>query len=485
MAESGPAIVVIDDDDRQRRAVCRVLEGKNYLLMEAASGAAGLEAARAQAPDIVLLDVRMPDMDGYEVCRLLRADPLTSETVIIMITALSDRASRLRGIEAGADDFLTKPVDWLELQTRVASIVRLSRFRRLLRERAKFGWVADQADAGYILLSESGGITYANARACEYLDLSADSFENKPCFLDIVSHAYARRPAEEWASWPEATESPRFLLRPETRNRRALWLEVKVNPLPPGGTNERLIQIYDVTGRVESHRVRSTFQSHVCHKLRTPLTTLMAGLVFLDDIRMDMPKEKIEEILKVVRNGGKRLHDSIQQILARLDTPVPDRIGEELTGDEVVAMANAVAFDAGASLAEIALEPGIKSARLSLSRAAMETILIELFTNARKFHLDLAPKVSMTICLTSDNSACRIRVRDDGPGLPVEELKKVLTPYYQYEKRFTGEVKGMGLGLSAVASLAWSVGGECRLRNVETGSGLEVELTIPLASAGS
>ena len=164
---TGPVIVVIDDDAAQRRAVFRLLDGAADQIVEARDGAAGLAQVRAHRPELVLLDVQMPGLDGYEVCRRLRADPRTAETVIIMMTALADPQSRQHGIVAGADDFLTKPIDGLELKTRVANIIRLSRYRRLMRERVKFEWLADQADAGYLMLAGPAAITYANQRARE------------------------------------------------------------------------------------------------------------------------------------------------------------------------------------------------------------------------------------------------------------------------------------------------------------------------------
>jgi putative two-component system response regulator len=78
-------------------------------------------------PDLILLDVMMPGMDGFEVCRRLRADSVLGEVPILMITALDDRSSRLQGIQAGADDFITKPIDSVELLARVQGITRLNR----------------------------------------------------------------------------------------------------------------------------------------------------------------------------------------------------------------------------------------------------------------------------------------------------------------------------------------------------------------------
>lgn len=479
-AELGLAIVIIDDDDAQRRAVCRLLDSKLYQIIEAGDGATGLERAHACRPEIVLLDVQMPGLDGYEVCRRLRADPLTAETVIVMMTALADQESRQRGIAAGADDFLTKPVDGLELKMRIANIIRLSRYRRLVRERAKFEWLADQADAGYLLLAVSNTITYANRRAREYLGIAPDSAGDLPDLFASIAATYMRKPEEAWANWPEPGDSPRFLLRPETAQHRALWLEVKVKPLPESGSLERLVQLSDVTGLMETRRLRGTFALQVSHKLRTPLTALSGGLALLDKLGTDLPLERAAAIIDMVRRGGKRLQDAILEVLEYLDAPVRGTGGHVLMGEELEGLINAAAADAAVAV-ETAIPPELRPMQHILSREAMETILRELFTNAKKFHPRHAPKMSVTLCHLPDGSACRILVKDDGPGIPVEELQKVLTPYYQYEKHDTGEVGGMGLGLSLIASLVWSVGGNLRLHAVADGSGLEVELILPMA----
>ena len=108
------------------------LDGEGYELVFADSGNEALKKARADAPDIILLDVMMPDIDGFETCRLIREDPLLAEVPIIMITSLDDQESLLRGIKSGADDFISKPIARSELQARVRTITRLNRYRKLL-----------------------------------------------------------------------------------------------------------------------------------------------------------------------------------------------------------------------------------------------------------------------------------------------------------------------------------------------------------------
>src|SRR5204863_6392840 len=98
-------------------------------------GPQALELAESELPDIILLDVMMPRMDGLEVCRRLKANARTTDIPVVMVTALSDIADRLRGLEAGADDFLTKPVNDIALFARVRSLVRLKRRMDELRLR--------------------------------------------------------------------------------------------------------------------------------------------------------------------------------------------------------------------------------------------------------------------------------------------------------------------------------------------------------------
>ncbi len=122
-----PTVLVVDDHPASRMTAVALLSVEGYRVLEADSGPAALQAVHEGNPDLILLDVMMPGMDGFEVCRRLKQDEHTRLIPVVFITALNDRRARLRGIEAGGDDFLTKPFDQLELSARVKSLVHQRR----------------------------------------------------------------------------------------------------------------------------------------------------------------------------------------------------------------------------------------------------------------------------------------------------------------------------------------------------------------------
>ena len=128
-AQVAPLLLVVDDDPVNVELLADLLRAMDYRVATALSGEAALAQARRETPDLVVLDIMMPGMNGYEVCRALKADPRTAKAPVVFVTALSDAEDKVNAIEAGGDDFLTKPFNRPILLARIRSLLRLKSAR--------------------------------------------------------------------------------------------------------------------------------------------------------------------------------------------------------------------------------------------------------------------------------------------------------------------------------------------------------------------
>jgi len=160
MRES-PRILVVDDTPVNVRLLSDLLTARHYVVATAASGPEALEKIDRETPDLVLLDVMMPGMSGYDVCRKLRENPDTSLLPVVMVTALDPAQERVKGLEAGADDFLTKPINQLELLARVRSLLRI---KQLHDELAALNRSLEQRVQEQVASSTASGASNAFSR---------------------------------------------------------------------------------------------------------------------------------------------------------------------------------------------------------------------------------------------------------------------------------------------------------------------------------
>ncbi|MBD3309477.1 response regulator [candidate division KSB3 bacterium] len=130
-------ILVVDDDPLNVKFLSKQLASEGYTIIQAYSGAEALEKVEQRIPDLILLDIMMPGIDGYEVTKQLKTDPKTQDIPIILITALHSPDDKIRGLEAGADEFLNKPVDTTELRARIRSLLSLKQYGEQLQNRVQ------------------------------------------------------------------------------------------------------------------------------------------------------------------------------------------------------------------------------------------------------------------------------------------------------------------------------------------------------------
>ncbi len=482
--DANSVILIADDSALSREALADLLEPEGYHLEFAVDGQDALAQAERLLPDLILLDVVMPQSSGIAVCHQLRRHPRLADVPILLITGLDDRESRLAGIRAGADDFITKPFDAMELRAQIRTITRLNRYRRLMEQQRRFQWVVEQDEDGFLLLSEADQILYANPQARLYLNLRPDdALPRDTTFLDLVRRHYRNEPQHAWQPWPAPAAAPLYLIRPETDRSDAMWLHVIVFDQIPGGESKRLVRLRDVTTSMVTMRNMRSFQALVMHKLSTPCQTMVSSLELLSqDAELGRASADASvdgaQLLALAQQGATRLQESMRQILRYADLSQLAHHGHEF------ALARLPSLVAETAQSCNLQPPTLRMAQaapqlLTLSAPAMEWIVFELFANARKFHPSQDPHVEIAVS-NPQPGLVRMTLRDDGVHLAPSQIAQVWQAYYQAEKGFTGEVPGMGLGLAMVASLLWEVNGACHFANREDQPGVVITLEIPV-----
>jgi len=400
-------------------------------------------------------------MDGFEACRRLRAHPTLGRVPILLVTALDDRESRLRGIEAGADDFVSKPFDRIELRARIRTILRLDRSRRILEERVRFERLLERSGEGFLLLDGEGRLLRSNRPARILLALPEGS---GILLWDHLRGKGFGEPVglgvEALGTAPDPLLIPRFPLG----GGETVWVELE--PLAGEEGEERLLRCRDVGEQLRNRRQGWAFHALAGHKLRTPLTVAISHVDRLcreyPCRRTEIARQELWRLTRVVetvlryvgqvgRGEGRCPAERLRESLPLLEERFPTAIFE--------------------------LECPEPGAVLPLSPEALELILLELAGNSVKFHPRLAPRV--TIRLERSGGRLRLRVEDDGVEPTPEQVRLAFVPYRQGESPFTGSTEGMGLGLPLVASLVSGVGGSFSFGPRQGGSGARVDLDLP------
>ncbi|HXD09618.1 MAG TPA: ATP-binding protein, partial [Anaerolineales bacterium] len=410
------------------------------------------------------------------------------EVPVVMITALDDRNTRIACLDAGADDFISKPIDRAELRARVRSITRLNRYRLLHERDLITSWIAEKASDGFLQLDAADKILYANSRARFYLGLDVDpATPISDTFMNIASRQYAPHPEPAWANWPATVSifpaQNRYLVRPESNTSHEFWLEATIFEMPgtEGMVRTRIIRLRDVTADILNRRNTRSFGEAITHKIRTPVSHIVSSLDLLARLAPKLSQEEIVQHATTALSGAKRLFETLNRILKYSNIQAHTQSEEGFSLSELKQIVEKIAYEIGLNKVSVSISEGLDSAQIVLPVQSLEVILWEILGNSRKFHPAGAPTIKVSV---SKIEAQRIafQIGDDGVSLSPRQLSIAWLPYFQGEKDFTGEAPGMGLGLSTVSAIVWGAGGSCRIMNQEEGPGVIVELVIPEVS---
>jgi PAS domain S-box-containing protein len=518
-------ILIVDDEGHNRRLLEVMLAPEGFDLLTAANGEEALAMVERQPPDLILLDIMMPGMDGYQVAAKLKGNLGTKHIPVIMVTALDDRNARMLGLSAGAEDFLTKPVDRAELVVRVRNLLRLKaygdfydRYSQMLEaevasrtadivERTKS--LEQQAavlteQAGLLDLAQDAIIVqdmhsrilfWSHGAEVMYGWLSAEALGKKTGELFTAEFAEPTwtRHQGQWEG--EAIHHKRDGTRLMVASRWALQRDANGAPVRiltittditerKKADSELLSLTQREQGRKDQMRFKDEFLSHVSHELRSPLTAIKQFTsILLGGLAGELNTEQRQYQEIVLKNIG-QLQSMIDDLLevTRLETG-------KLTVDlERVSVAGAVADTVntleGSARAKgvtlsVELQPDLPPAHADPTR--LQQILIILVDNAIKFTPDGGAATIAVRLLPDDPKFLLLEVSDTGSGIQPEMTERIFERLYQASEHTEASRKGLGLGLHICKELVTRHGGKIwAKRRVEQGS--TFSFTLPAFS---
>jgi two-component system cell cycle response regulator len=343
-------ILVVDDIEANVRLLQAKLQAEYYDVLTAADGATALEMAARERPDLVLLDVMMPGMDGFETCRRMKEDTATRHIPVVLVTALDGRADRITGLEAGADEFLTKPIDDILLFARVKSLTRLKLVIDELRQREASGRrIGVIAGAASRLGGQGGRVLIVDDHERQAQRIYSElAIEHRPVVESDPekAHLTARGPVDliivnttgrgfdglRFAAQIRSDEATRHLpilgvIDPDDRPRlvRALDLgfnDVLTRPIDPQELSAR------VRSQVRGKRYTDFLRNNLDHSLELAVTDQLTGL----HNRRYMTGQLGALVTRAVRGG-----DPVSALMIDIDhfKKVNDNFGHDV-GDEVL-----------------------------------------------------------------------------------------------------------------------------------------------------
>ena len=478
-------ILIVDDEPVNVKLLAAHLASQGYETVAAATGEEALRLASAGGLDLVLLDVMMPKLDGFEVTRRLRAQEPPRLVPIVLITTLKETADRIKGIEAGCDDFISKPFDKEEVLARVKTLLRLNYYRSLLDEKEKFESVIDHIEDGILVLDRQLRLVRANRRAIELLEL--DPTRSPEDFLAHVQRRFTLHLAGDLQTLLPAQALAFDLERPETPSAKALILAVRSAVVrdPTGAVSSVVLTLHDVTEQRREETLKQTFLGLMSHKLHTPLAVITSNASTLQEGLEGPLTEPQQEAADAIMKTAYQLSDLLDRLLefAMFD-PRAARLSRE-----PVALATylpglldtLVSHAAGGRRVEVQCECPDRDATVQMDPTHVDLILKHLVDNAIKF-ADKDP-VRLAVQVSRHHDRVEWRVTDNGPGIPPEEQTRIFEGFYQVEKEFTGTVEGVGLGLALVKRLVTSYGGTIQVSST-VGEGSAFTITFPLDNGG-
>jgi len=492
----------------------------------ATGGLQGLEISRREDPDVILLDILMPGLDGYTVCEILKQDPVMRDIPVLFVTALKeDRDRRIRALEAGGDAFLTKPIDETELKAQMKAMLRIRQgnllnrnenqrlsalveertaaLRHELSERKKaeqeirkgaeqWSITFNALQEGIMIMDTDHNILQYNHRFAEMTDSSGVDLCHKKCYQVV----HGREEPAEGCPF-EKMKMTKQRENVEMTSGENIW-EVMVDPLREdlhGAITGCVHLISDITDRkrsqqelvdakerAEEHdRLKTAFLANMSHEIRTPMNGILGFTELLKN--NDLSREKQKSIIDIIEKSGHRLFNLINDLI---DISLIESGQMTIYNEPVDVLAECETllefFRAEAAQKRLTVRfipPEFPIPDLVITdKGKLLSVLTNLLKNALKFTEN--GEISYGYSLVQKQLL--FFVKDTGIGISKEKQQMVFERFIQADNKLSRGYEGAGLGLSISRAYTEMLGGSISLHS-EPGKGsvfsFEITVRIP------
>ena len=482
------SILHVDDDEANRYVHTRMLQRAGFNVTEATTGAQALQLVAEIKPDLIVLDVKLPDIHGFEVCRKIKNDPATASIPVLHLSAsfiqMEDKAEALEG---GADGYLTQPVESRELIATVNALLRMRQAEETAICSATQWQITFDSISDGVCLLDQAKIVRCNQAMASILGKSAQEIIGRSCrelWQDVGNEAMGEFLGDRLD--PTRRQSQEIKI-----NQR--WFEVKVDPILSKSGVTGTVQVFtDITERTEllqreqaareqaeaNSRMKDEFLAIVSHELRSPLNAILgwARLMrtrILEDSVRDRAIETIErnallqvQMIEDLLDISRIIRGTIRLIARPIQLKVP--IEEAIETVLLAASAKNIQIVTN-------FEPTIGMVSADSDRT--QQVIWNLLSNAIKF---TPSGGTIEVRLSVISPVAQIQIIDTGCGISADFLPHVFDRFRQADASMTRSYGGLGLGLAIARQLVELHGGTLQAQSKGEGQGSTFTIEIPL-----
>jgi PAS domain S-box-containing protein len=484
-------ILAIDDTPENLALLSQMLTAKGYKVRSVTKGSTAIRGAKAAPPDLILLDVKMPEMNGYEVCQQLKADDRTRNIPVIFISALGDVFDKVKAFQVGGVDYITKPFQVEEVLARLDTHLTICNLQiklqaqnqQLQQEIASKTAAEDKFAKAFracpnpiaIATYQTGSLLDVNK---SFLQMSG--YTTAELIGHQINQIYSPSALEVYNQALQQLESQGFVrnleLEFQTKSGQIKTVLLSVELIELGGTKCTLQIMNDIT---ERKRLENEFISLVSHELKTPMTSTIGALDLLNSGQLGTLSDRGQQILNVAIRNTERLIRLVNDILD-LERMKSGKITIEPVQCELqpLLIQATETMQAMADKAQVHLQLEPCSVLIELDPDRILQTLTNLLSNSIKF---TEPGGIIKLKAKMDNNRCYISVQDTGRGIPEDKLQSIFERFQQVDASDSRSKGGTGLGLAICRHIIEGHNGKIWVESV-LGQGSTFYISLPLKS---